>query len=300
MRAVVLVGFGGLDQLELREVPEPTVGFGEVKVRVFAASINPIDWKLREGVPRLAANLRLPAILGRDAAGEVVEVGKGVARLRVGSRVAGLVSNSYAESVVAREETWAEVPEAMSFDDAAAIPLAGLTGAQLIEEGVRPQAGSSVLITGALGSVGRAAVYTAKQRGAQIWAGVRSSQRSTATALGVYGSVALDDFADEQLPMFDAIADTVGGESVEKLLDKVRRGGVFATVIPEPASAKERALEVRRIRARPDAQGLATLLRAAAQGTLVIPIAKRFPLSQIREAQEAAEQGAGGKVVVLM
>jgi NADPH:quinone reductase-like Zn-dependent oxidoreductase len=301
MKAAVLIGFGGLDRLEVREVDEPIVGPGEVKVRVVATSINPLDWKLREGVRRLIGSLELPAILGCDAAGEVVEVGEGVTRLRVGSRVAGFISRGYAERVVAREEAWAEVPESMVLADAAAIPLAALSGAQLVDEGVRPGAGDSVLITGAVGSVGRVAVYTAKARGAKVWAGVRSSQRSAAAALGVDGIVALDEVvAREEVPIFDAIADTVGGEAVARLLDKVRTAGVFATLIPEPTGAKERALEIRAVRAHLDPERLRALLRAVADGRLVIPIAKRFALSQIREAQGAAEKGAGGKVLVLM
>jgi NADPH:quinone reductase-like Zn-dependent oxidoreductase len=102
MKAAVLVGFGGVDQLELREVPEPQTGPGQVKVRVVATSINPIDWKLREGMKRPGMSLELPAILGRDASGEVVEVGSGVTRFRPGARVTGLVMGGYAERVVAK------------------------------------------------------------------------------------------------------------------------------------------------------------------------------------------------------
>src|ERR1700677_4595679 len=132
MKAAVLVGFGGVDQLELREVPEPKTGPGEVKIRVVATSVNPIDWKLREGAKRPGLTLELPAILGRDASGEVLEVGSGVTRFRPGARVTGLVMGGYGERVVAKEEAWAEVPEAMSLSDVAALPLATLTGSQLV------------------------------------------------------------------------------------------------------------------------------------------------------------------------
>src|SRR5271167_4001135 len=90
MKAAALIGFGGVDQLEVRDMPDPKVGPGEVRVRVVAASINPIDWKLREGAKRPGMNLELPAILGRDAAGEGVEVGAGVTRFRAGARPTGL------------------------------------------------------------------------------------------------------------------------------------------------------------------------------------------------------------------
>jgi NADPH:quinone reductase-like Zn-dependent oxidoreductase len=294
-----LVGYGGVDQLELREVPEPKTGPGQIKVRVVGASINPIDWKLREGAKRPGLNLELPAILGRDAAGDVVEVGAGVTRLHVGARVAGLVLGAYGEYVVANEEAWAEVPENLDLVDAAAIPLVTLTGAELVDEGVRPRAGDTVLVTGALGSVGRAAVFVAKSRGVKVWAGVRGAQKAAAAALGAFGVVALEDEVDcRRLPTLDGIADTVGGPTTQKLLEKVRPGGTVGTVVGEPAGARERGIEVRHVVAHPDPDRLASLMRAVADGNLVIPIARRFPLSEIREAQEVAEKGAGGKVLL--
>jgi NADPH:quinone reductase-like Zn-dependent oxidoreductase len=299
MKAAVLVGYGGVDQLELREVPEPTTGAGQVKVRVVGASINPIDWKLREGAKRPGMNLELPAILGRDAAGDVVEVGAGVTRFRVGARLAGLVWGAYGERVVANEEAWAEVPQNLDLVDAAAIPLVALTGAELVEEGVRPRAGDTMLVTGALGSVGRAAVFVAKSRGVKVWAGVRRSQKDAAAALGVEGVVALEDEVDcQRLPTLDGIADTVGASVTERLLDRLRRGGVVASVASDPKGAQERGLEVRHVWAHPDPDRLTSMVRAVAEGTLVIPIAKRFPLSEIREAQELAEKGAAGKVLL--
>ena len=300
MKAAVLIGFGGVDQLEVREVPEPTVHDGELKVRVVATSINPIDWKLREGMKRPGLPLDLPAILGRDAAGEVVEVGAGVTRFRVGARVTGLVMAGYAQYVVAKQEAWADVPAAMNLADAAAVPLVGLTGAELVDDGVKPRAGDTVLVTGAVGNVGRAAVFAARARGAKVWAGVRSAQRTAATQLGVDGVVVLDDdHANAAVPMFDAIADTVGAATTQKLLDKVRRGGVIASVVSEP-DTHDRGVEARHVWARPDHERLAALVRAVADGVLVIPIAKRFSLAQIREAQQAAQAGAGGKVFVEM
>jgi NADPH:quinone reductase-like Zn-dependent oxidoreductase len=301
MKAAVLVGFGGVDQLELREVPEPPTGPGEVKVRVVATSINPIDWKLREGIKRPGMSLELPAILGRDASGEVVEVGSGVTRFRPGARVTGLVMGGYAERVVAKDDAWAEVPEGLDLQDAAVLPLVTLTGSQLVEESLAPRPSETVLVTGAIGSVGRTAVFAAKRCGVKVWAGVRRSQKAAADALGVDGVVALDDESDcRRLPTLDGIADTVGASVTERLLDRVRRGGVVASVASDPKGAQERGLEVRHHRAHPDPVRLAALVRAVAEGALVIPIAKRFPLAQIREAQQFAELGASGKVIVLV
>jgi NADPH:quinone reductase-like Zn-dependent oxidoreductase len=299
MKAAVLVGFGGVDQLELREVPEPKTGPDEVKVRVVATSINPIDWKLREGAKRPGLTLELPAILGRDASGEVLEVGSGVTRFRPGARVTGLVMGGYSERVVAKDEAWAEVLEGLNLADAAALPLVTLTGSQLVEESLAPRPSETILVTGALGSVGRTAVFAAKGRGVRVWAGVRRTQKEAAQALGVDGVVALDDEIDcRRLPTLDGIADTVGASVTEKLLDRVRRGGVVASVASDPKGAHERGIEVRHHSAHPDPERLAALVRAVAEGALVIPIAMRFPLAHIREAQRFAEQGAAGKVIV--
>jgi len=299
MRAAVLMGIGGVDQIEVREVPEPTTGPGAIKVQVVATSINPIDWKLRGGMKRAGLPLKVPGILGRDASGEVVEVGAGVTRFGPGARVTGLVVEGYAARVVAKDEAWAEVPAGLNLEDAAALPLVTLTGSQLVEESLAPRPSDTVLVTGALGSVGRAAVFAAKGRGVKVWVGVRRSQKDAAEALGVDGVVALDDETDcRRLPPLDGIADTVGASVTEKLLERVRRGGVVASVASDPKGAQERGLEVRHHSAHPDPERLARLVRAVAEGALVIPIARRFSLAQIREAQQFAEQGAGGKVIV--
>jgi NADPH:quinone reductase-like Zn-dependent oxidoreductase len=299
MRAAVLIGIGGVDQIEVRDVPEPTTVPGAIKVQVVATSINPIDWKLREGARLPGTPLELPAVIGRDASGEVVEVGPGVTRFRPGMRVVGLVTGGYGERVVAKDEAWAEVPGGLDLIDAAAIPLVTLTGSQLVDESLAPRPAETILVTGALGSVGRTAVFAARRRRIRVWAGVRRSQKDAAEALGVDGVVALDDEADcRRLPTLDGIADTLGASTTEKLIDRMRPGGVIASVASDPKGAQERGIVVRHHWAHPDPERLAALVRAVADGVLVIPIAKRFALAQIREAQQLAEQGAGGKVIV--
>jgi NADPH:quinone reductase-like Zn-dependent oxidoreductase len=140
----------------------------------------------------------------------------------------------------------------------------------------------------------------AKSRGARVYAGVRRSQKSEAAKLGVDLVVALDDDREiAGLPQLDCIADAVGGEMIKKLLGKVRPGGTIGSVVGEPAGAKDRGLVVRAMLAHSDGKRLAELARAVAEGKLIIPIAKRFPLDQAREAQKMAEAGAGGKVVLI-
>lgn len=301
MRAIVLTGYGGVDKLELRDLPEPKVGPGEVKVRVAGASINPIDWKIRSGAFKERMPLEFPTIIGRDASGEVVEVGAGVSELKSGVRVMGLVMGAYAERVVAKTEAWAELPAQLDLVDAAALPLVSLTGSQLIEEAVDPRAGDTVLVTGAVGGVGRAAVFTAKSCGVKVWAGVRRAQKAEAAKLGVDGVVALDDDAEmDRIPRLDGIADTVGGETIRKLLARVKPGGAIGSVLGAPAGAKERGLVVHGMYVHPDPKRLAEIGRVVEAGKFVIPIAKRFPLAEVREAQKFAESGASGKVILIV
>ncbi|MBN8226676.1 NADP-dependent oxidoreductase [Corallococcus macrosporus] len=300
MKAVVLKGYGDVDVLAVQDMPEPKVGPGEVKVRVTAASINPVDWKIRRGDMKGRMDLKFPAILGRDVSGEVVEVGTGVETFEPGDRVMGLVNAGYAETVVAPTECWAKVPDTLDLQDAAALPLVTLTGTQLIEEHVRPSKGDTVLVTGALGAVGRSAIFAARARGARIWAGVRSKQVDEARKLGVEGVVALDDPKDiARLPTLDAVADTVGGDAVAAVLDKVKHGGTVGSVLGEPKGAKEKGLTVRSFMAHPDAHRLEQIAQSAAKGDLVIPISRTFKLDEAREAQKVAEQGGMGKVLLV-
>jgi len=299
MKAVLLRGYGDVSQLSYEDAPMPVPAAGEVLVKTIAASINPIDWKLRRGDLREMMPLEFPAILGRDLSGEVVALGEGVSSLKVGERVFGLLNRTYAEYVVCKSEDVARTPEGLDPIDAAALPLVLLTGAQVIELGIRPRAGEIILVTGAMGGVGRTAVHVAKQLGAQVIAGVRANQAAQAKGLGVDRVIALSDVNElASLPELDAIADMVGHETIDRLLPHIRKNGVLATVVGAPASTAGRDLRVVPVWAQPDSARLEELACEVAQGLFSIPISKRFKLSQIREAQQLAEKGGIGKIVL--
>lgn len=301
MKAAVLTEYGDATKMEMREFPEPKPGANDVKIRVAAASINPVDWKLRSGALQKLWPLPLPCPLGRDASGEVVEVGANVKDFKVGDRVTGLAMNTYAQFVSADANAWALVPARMDLRDAAALPLVALTGVQLIEETIKLKKGDTVLVTGALGGVGRAAVYAAKRMGAKVLAGVRLRQAPHAQKLGADEVVALDDPASmEKVRGLDAVADTVGGETAARLVGKMKSGGVFGCVAGEPAGGKAAGIEVRSLFAHPDSKRLAQLVNAVDAGELVIPVEKRFPLAQFREATQLAEKGGVGKVLLTL
>ena len=300
MKAVVLEEFGGVDKLALRDVPDPKPGAGEVVVAIAATSVNPIDYKLRSGAARGRIPLELPAILGRDIAGEVVELGAGVTSVRVGDRVLGLGMRSYAAKASIRADALALLPQGLDPVDAGALPLVVTTGAQLAAHG-DPKPGQTVLVTGAVGSVGRVAVFVAKERGARVIAGVRRKQLDAARALGADEVVALDDDAElRRLPELDVIADTVSGETIAKLIPRLRSGGILASVLGEPAAAKGKPITVRAFMAQPDGPLLGRYAASVAQGRLSIPIAERLPLAQAGEAQRRAETHAvDGKILLI-
>jgi NADPH:quinone reductase-like Zn-dependent oxidoreductase len=301
MKAVVLTAYGDVDKLEIRGMPDPRAERGALLVRVAGAGINPIDWKMRSGAAKDRFPVEFPGILGRDASGEVVAVGDRVTTFQIGDRVLGLVSGAYAELVAAPAECWAKVPRGLDLEQAGALPLALLTGAQLMERAIDPRAGTTVLVTGATGSVGRVAVHAAKLREAKVWAGVRKSQRDVASKLGVDGVVALDDSSSvEGAPIFDAIADTVGGDTIQKLYDKLKPRGTIGSVLGEPAGAKERGFTVHAFMSEPDSALLARYANEVANGHLVIPISAKLPLKAAREAQTIAEKKhPGGKVLLV-
>lgn len=300
MKAVVLEDFGDVNKLQLEEVDEPPVGRGEVRVRVRATSINPVDWKIRSGATRGHIDVELPAILGRDLAGEVEAVGEGVTGFRKGQRVMALANGTYAELTTAKADVLAPIPDKLSFEQAAALPLVVTTGAQLMERAIKIQPGQRVLVLGALGGVGRSAVHVALDHGATVLAGVRRSQMEEARTLGAHKVVAIDDEKEmESLRDLDAVADTVGGPTAERALLTLKEGGVFGTVLGAPKGAASRNVQVAGLLAQPDASRLYELADDAARGNFTIPVAKILPMDQVREAQQQAEQGhTRGKIIL--
>lgn len=298
MKAILLTEYGDVDKLQLRDVPSPKPKKGEVRVKVAFTSINPVDYKIRSGAAKAMFPQTFPAILGKDAAGEIVELGEGVTGFNKGDKVLAFVDHTYAEEVVVPVGNLAKVPEGLGLEQAAVLPLVVTTGAQLVEH-MNIQKGQTVLVTGALGPVARTAVYLAKERGAKVIAGVRKKDKEKAKDLRVDGVVGLDDEADlKGLPELDGIASTIYGDLVNKLLPHVKKGGTIGSVVGPVPGAEERGLKVVAFSATPNGKQLAELAEAVAKERFRIPIAKKLKLEQMGEAHKAAEKGPGGKIVI--
>ena len=303
MRAVRIYQYGGPDILRCEDdVPEPPIGPDTVLIESLATSVNPIDWKIRSGARQKDFPLKMPAILGKDVSGVVMAVGGNVRNVKVGDRVIAMADATYAQIVAIAGTMVTHLPDGIDPIDAAAIPLVSLTGDQLVRVATRAEAGQTILVSGALGSVGRAAVHTAKKLGAKVIVGVRNRQLEEAEGLGADAAIALDDDdAMARLDAVDGVADTVGGKIAAKLLGKVRAGGRFgyASVLPDDA-AKAASVEVSRVFARPDPSKLREFAEDIRDGTFVLPISRRMPLCDAAAAHELLEKGGGGKIVLTM
>lgn len=303
MKAVVLHDYGGPGNLKFEDnVPEPQLSGSTVLIAATAASVNPIDWKLRSGAMQKMHPLTFPAILGRDVSGIVRAVGANVKHFKVADRVLALSNKTYAELVAVDDSDVTHLPDGVDLADAAAIPLISLTGDQLVRNATNLQKGQVVLITGALGSVGRAAVHTAKKIGAQVIAGVRGKELDEVRSLGVSDALAIDDDkAIEKFRLVDAIADTIGGEVAAKLIARVRQGGSFGytAMLPESAAAKNPTVKVTRVGARPDASKVREFADDVRDGKFVLPIGRRMALRDAAEAHVLGQKGGVGKIVLL-
>ena len=233
-------------------------------------------------------------------AGTVVEIGPGVQGFSVGDQVFAMADNTYAELCVVKADVLAKVPQGLDLIQAAALPLVTTTGNQLMAAtGIK--GGQTVLVVGAAGNVGRSAVFTAKQRGATVIAGVLKRQMDDTKTVGADQVVATDDDnAIASLTPLDAVADTVGRRTAEKLIAKVKPGGVYASVVELPQNAAQYpSVRAVHVFSKFDRKTLEFMAAAVRDGKLVIPIGEKLPLSKAAEAQAEAEKGSVGKILLV-
>ena len=300
MKAIVVHEYGGPEVLKFEDYPDPVPGRGEVLVRVAAASVNPIDYKRRAGLTRDFYPMQFPGLIGVDVAGTVVKIGPGVEGFSAGDQVFAIADNTYAELCVINAAVLAKIPKGLDLIRAAALPLVTTTGNQL-SSATGIKAGQTVMVVGSVGNVGRSAVFTAKERGATVIAGVLKKQTDEAKTVGADQVAATDDdTAIENLPPLDAVADAVGGRTAEKLIAKVKSGGVYASVIDAPQNASRYpSVKVVHVFSKFDRKTLESMAEAVRDGKLVIPISQKLPLSEAAQAQATAEKGGVGKILLV-
>jgi NADPH:quinone reductase-like Zn-dependent oxidoreductase len=301
MKAVVMHEYGGADVLKYEAFPDPVPSKGEVLIRVAAAGVNPVDLLQRSGATKSYMPVEFPGVIGWDLSGTIVELGPEVRDFSVGDRVFAWAFHTYAELCAVKTSILAKIPSGIDIVDAAALPLVTITGSQLIVVASGAKPGQAVLVSGAVGSVARAAVRTAKDKGAFVIAGVLKKQLDQAESAGADQVVALDDEAAfKALAQVDVVANTVRGATAEQLLSKVKDGGIFASVTGVPDSAKNRpTIRTVAFVSKQDTTTLLYMATAVRDGKLKIPVSQKLPLRDARQGHIAVEKGAGGKVLLL-
>ena len=305
MKAVHYRRFGGPEVLEFDELPDPTLGPHGVLVRTRAAGVNPLDWKAREGLLASLADAVFPVVGGFDVAGTVERVGVSVTEFAPGDEVMGYVwqdvlrSGTFAELVVAPVRTLARKPADLSWEAAAALPLAGLAAYQSVVHRLRVRAGETVLVHAAAGGVGLFAVQLARWRGARVIGTASEHNHDFLRGLGVqpvaYGSALAERVRQLAPDGVDAVLDAVGRRALRASRELLRPAGRLASLV-EP---KVTELGGSYVFARPDAADLAALGRLAEEKRLAVEVARTYPLEQAAEAQQLLREGhTRGKLVL--
>jgi NADPH:quinone reductase len=314
MRAIAIERFGGPETLQLVDLPDPTPRAGEVLIRILAAGINPVDWKIREGFLQQRLPHRLPVIPGWEAAGVVEATGEGATRFRRGdavwsyTRLPEVHDGAYAELLAVPETSVARKPDRMFFHEAGAVPLAGLTSYQALLRAGDVKPGATVLVHAASGGVGHLAVQIAKSAGATVIGTAGKANQDFIKSFGVDHAVdyTAGDFRDAVraiAPEGVTVAfDTLGGDVQAKTYDVVAKGGRLVSIAspPDAAAAEKRGFRAQYHFVEPSAADLDRLAELVDQGKLRVHVSSILPLSAAAEGQIKSREGrTRGKSVLV-
>jgi NADPH:quinone reductase-like Zn-dependent oxidoreductase len=309
MTAVRMHGYGGVENLRVEQLPRPTPGPGQVRVRVRAASVNPYDWKFRDGRLRAFFQPPLPLIPGFDFAGVVDLVGPGATGWKRGDAVYGFVADgaegAYAEYVIAEPGNLARKPRAMSFVEAAGLPVAALTAWKALFSFGHLQPGDRVLLNGASGGVGLDSIALAKQHGAYV---IAVASADNAALMRQYGADVTLDYRTQKVeeavhPPVDLAIDGVNASTAAASLATVRPGGRLVSLNLNPATVLDcrnpprECVQVETF--RPIGDAFAQVAKLVSAGKLRMTVGRTFPLAEAAAAQELSRRGGTpGKIVL--
>ncbi|KXS49140.1 NADPH:quinone reductase [Halanaerobium congolense] len=308
MKAIVIDQYGDKNELKEKELSKPEPKNDEVLIEIHAAAVNPIDWKLRYGYLKEKIEFEFPIVLGWDAAGIVAEVGKDVTSLNQGDRVfvrPELTNRgTYAEYTTAKEDLVAKIPENISFEEAAAVPLAGLTAYQCLLNVGKLESGNKVLIHAGAGGVGSFAIQIAKNLGAYVatTGSIKNVEFLKSLRADEVIDYTKDDFS-QILEDYDLVIDTLGGEIQDKSLNVLKKDGMLVSIVEEPDQEKAEKLGVT---AKlhwliPNGDELAVLAKMMENETMNPVVGTVFPFSEqcLRDAHELSEtHHARGKIII--
>lgn len=302
MKTIQINRYGGEEQLELLEAPKPSAAQGQVLVRIFATSFNPIDVKLASGTMKEVAPLQFPFTPGADFSGAVDSVGPGVQQFRHGDEVWGnSMGGTYAEYFVVPADKIARKPKSLSHIEATALALVGQTAFQLVDRaGVRQ--GQTVLVQGGGGAVGSITVQEAHRRGAKV---IATAARPSFERLKQYGADELIDYETESFENLvsdvDVVLDTVGGDTLQRSYGAVKQGGVLVTIVQPPSEgeAAKRHITASMVVTDGNFALLQKLAQLADAGEIKPFVGKVYPLAEAAIAwREARSRLSEGKIVL--
>ena len=306
MKAVRIHAYGGPEVLVYEDAPRPTPGAGELRAQVYAAGVNPADWKVREGYFKDFLRHSLPLILGWDFSGVVETAGPGITNFKKGDEVYGRPDiardGAYAEYIAVKESEVALKPKSIDQVHAAAIPAGALTAWQALFEAAQLKPGQSVLIHGAAGGVGSFAVQLAKWKGAHVIGTASGRNQDFIRGLGADGAINYEKTRFEDLVRnVDVVFDTLGGEIQKRSWKVLKKGGVLVSIIDQPSAEEAAAHGVRQayVVAKPNATQLAEIAKLVDSGKLRPIVETVLPLSEARRAHELIQTGhTRGKIVL--
>lgn len=298
MKAVIINGYGGRDRLKLAEVPLPDIRDDEVLVRIYATSVNPVDWKAREGMLRKHRSFDFPLILGWDFSGVVIRTGDKVKDWNAGDEVFGLPdlnrNGTYAEYIAVKAAYLAQKPANLPHLEAASVPLVGLTAWQSLVECAELKPGNRVLIHAGAGGVGSFAIQLAKHMGAYVIANASGKNESFVRKLGADHVIDYrqSDFAEE-LSELDLVFDTIGGTTLEKSYRVLKPGGKIVSIMgfPDPSLAEKYKVRVEHVEVRPDGKQLKKIAALLQKGHIKPVVTQVYSLEEITKAHQASETG---------
>jgi NADPH:quinone reductase-like Zn-dependent oxidoreductase len=302
MRAARYHEYGGVETLVVEQAPDPHPGPGEIRIRVTAASVNPVDWKVRSGAVREVLPVELPAVPGRDAAGVVDEIGEGVRGVDVGDRVFGLGGLTGATAEFAVLSAWARTPDTWSEEEAAAAALGAVTAMGGLNA-LGPLKGRTVLIEGAAGGVGSAAVEIAVAWGATVIGTAGERNHEFLTSLGAVPTTYGAGLAERVAPLapdgVDVVLDTAASGSLADLVTLVGGDPARVSTVADHANAPRLGVPV--ANAENDPALLAEAAELGRRGQFTPRVERTYPLERIAEAHAHSERGhTRGKIVVLV
>jgi NADPH:quinone reductase-like Zn-dependent oxidoreductase len=306
MKAVRIHQYGGPEVLKYEDASKPQAGPGEVLIRVHAASVNPVDWKIRAGYLQQMLKYELPLIPGWDVSGVVDSVGAGATRFQPGDEVYSrpdmMRDGTYAEYVAVKEREVARKPKSIDHATAAAIPLAALTAWQALYDAAKISAGQKLLIHGAAGGVGTFALQLAKLKGAYVIATASKKNHDFLRSLGAdecvdYNTTKFEDVVHD----VDAVLDTITGETMERSWQVLKKGGILVSILepPKPEKAAAHGCRCHHTFVQANADELGELAKLVDTGKLKVVIERIYPLPEARAAQESNATGhTRGKIVL--